>query len=66
MVEGKKIEGKTGYFSWIWYLKQLLPLTYESEYYGEDGKYCSIWKMWFGKILWCKQFKIEGKKAIEV
>lgn len=33
----------------LWYLKQLFPLTYISRY-GQDGnmKLCH-WKMWFGR-----------------
>ena len=40
----------------IWYLKQLLPLTYWSVYQEEDKesglykKYFTIWRMWFGKV----------------
>ena len=51
-------KGKISFYSWIWYVKQLIPLTYESEFTNNDGRFCSIWKMWFGKILWNKTFKI--------
>jgi len=44
--------------SMLWYLKQLIPFTYESEYKIEGEKFCSVWKMWFGKILWNKTFKV--------
>ena len=34
----------------IWYMKQLLPLRYETIYGGTGGKrYLSIWRMWFGR-----------------
>ncbi|MBA7675500.1 hypothetical protein ES703_83736 [subsurface metagenome] len=42
----------------LWYLKQLFPLTYESEYKIKGVKFCSVWKMWFGRILWNKTFKV--------
>lgn len=33
----------------IWYLKQLLPLTYRKTY-GEGGrKHFTVWRMWFGR-----------------
>ena len=32
-----------------WYLKQLLPLKYETTY-GQDGKRWNCkWRMWFGR-----------------
>lgn len=34
----------------IWYLKQLLPLTYWSFYTENNIKVMSIWKMWLGKV----------------
>jgi hypothetical protein len=44
----------------IWYLKQLLPLTYRSKY-TEDGKaYFTVWKMWFGK-----SYKIDKVRVYE-
>ena len=34
---------------WIWYLKQLLPITYRTTY-GEGGrKHFTVWRMWFGR-----------------
>lgn len=33
----------------LWYLKQLLPLRYVTQY-GENGEwYVSTWRMWFGR-----------------
>lgn len=34
----------------IWYLKQLMPLTYISVYTSNRQKQISTWKMWFGKV----------------
>jgi hypothetical protein len=33
-----------------WYLRQLLPLTYRTRYYAEDGKkhFC-VWNMFLGR-----------------
>lgn len=34
----------------IWYIKQLLPLTYRTTYGDELGKkHFVVWKMWFGR-----------------
>ncbi len=38
----------------IWYLKQLLPLRYQSQYAeilpgGGERKLLTIWRMWFGR-----------------
>lgn len=34
----------------VWYLKQLLPLTYWTKYRGQEGEqhFC-VWRMWFGR-----------------
>lgn len=34
----------------LWYLKQLLPLKYESTYLENNQRHHTIWRMWFG---WC-------------
>lgn len=41
----------------IWYLKQLLPLTYRSRYKEGDKNYFHVWNMWFGKCF--NQDKVE-------
>lgn len=33
----------------IWYLKQLLPLRYESVYLEGGKRMLCIWRMWFGR-----------------
>ena len=34
----------------LYWLKQLLPLTYRSTYKdGEGNKHFTVWNMWFGK-----------------
>jgi len=45
----------------IWYIKQLLPLRYESTY-SKDGinkEHC-VWQMWFGKCFNMETFSIKG------
>ena len=44
----------------VWYLKQLLPLTYISEYKAEGRNRLSIWKMWFGKVYQHRKYNISG------
>ena len=33
----------------IWYLRQLLPLYYETHYGNEQGWHFVTWRMWFGR-----------------
>lgn len=33
----------------LWYLKQLLPLTYRTKCEINGKKYFVVWKMWFGR-----------------
>lgn len=33
----------------LWYLKQLLPLTYRARYTDAKGKHFVVWKMWLGR-----------------
>lgn len=33
----------------IWFIKQILPLTYRSHYIQDGKKHFSVWNMWFGK-----------------
>ncbi len=40
-----------------WYLEQLLPLKYKSNYKSEGKKLNTVWNMWFGKC-----FNIETKE----
>lgn len=33
-----------------WYLRQLFPLMYATEYEDPDGiKHVAVWRMWFGR-----------------
>lgn len=34
----------------MWYLRQLLPLTYRSHYTHDGIKMFSVWNMWMGKV----------------
>ncbi len=43
----------------IWYLKQLLPLTYWSTYSESGKRKFTIWKMWFGRCYQIRTFNIE-------
>ena len=33
----------------IWYLKQLLPLTYRTTYSCDHVRRFVVWRMWFGR-----------------
>lgn len=41
-----------------WYLKQLLPLTYMSEYKQNDKRRLCIWKMWMGRCFSVRHFDL--------
>lgn len=53
----------------VWYLRQLLPLTYVSEYTvnvqkGKGLRQVCVWKMWFGKCYNIRKWVVaEGVKA---
>lgn len=32
-----------------WYVKQLVPLTYRTEYRENGEKHFCVWKMWMGR-----------------
>ena len=42
----------------IWYLKQLLPLTYVSEYGAEGQKRVCVWRMWFGHCFAIREWAV--------
>ena len=42
----------------IWYLKQLLPLTYRSHYMSGGNKHFAVWRMWFGRVFAYEDFMI--------
>jgi hypothetical protein len=42
----------------IWFVKQLLPLAYWTEYEQDGKKYFHIWRMWFGKCFNQSKFQI--------
>jgi len=45
----------------LWYLKQLLPLTYRTTY-GKDGKkFFTVWNMWFGVCFNVDEYEIVSK-----
>ena len=46
----------------VWYLKQLLPLTYRSRY-AEGGKeiFC-VWNMWFGRCFNVESYEVKGEQ----
>ena len=42
----------------IWYLKQILPLVYISEYTENNKRQLSIWRMWFGRCFCHRKFTL--------
>jgi len=46
----------------IWYLKQLLPLKYKTEYIEGGQRYFEEWRMWFGRCFNIKRFR-ENERA---
>lgn len=56
---------KQFFHSLAWYVKQLLPLTYRSNYRDEKGnQYFEVWKMWFGKVYDAEAYDITGRENL--
>jgi len=48
----------------LWYLKQLLPLTYRTNYTDEDGSYhYTVWNMWFGRCFNIDDYIVNTPKS---
>jgi hypothetical protein len=45
-----------------WYFKQLLPLTYRTDYAKNDKKYFCVWNMWFGKCFNIKTIEMADNR----
>lgn len=41
-----------------WYVKQLVPLKYDTTYGENDKRYVSVWRMWFGRCFAIKTYEI--------
>lgn len=47
-----------------WAIKQLLPLTYRTEYRDEqERKHYTVWKMWFGRCFNINDIIYQGEIA---
>lgn len=42
----------------IWYIKQLFPLQYVSEYWENGKKKLTIWRMWMGKCFAIRDYEL--------
>lgn len=46
------------YNNFTWYIKQMFPCLYHTEYEDEHGnKYVVVWRQWFNKSLWSVRYK---------
>lgn len=53
------------FFNKVWYyIKQLFPCLYISTYKINDVELLSIWRQWFGKILWAEVFELAEETTI--
>jgi hypothetical protein len=41
-----------------WYIRQLLPLMYFTEYEASGQRKISVWRQWFGRVLWHKSYTV--------
>ena len=49
----------------IWYyIKQLFPCLYVSTYTIGDSEILSIWRQWFGRVLWAEVFELDKELTI--
>lgn len=44
--------------SLFWYLRQLLPLRYETTYQIKDQRWLYVWRMWFGHTFAKREFRL--------
>ncbi len=44
----------------LWRLKQMLPLTYVSEYTEGGNRQVCVWKMWFGRSFSIRRWDIKS------
>lgn len=56
-----------------WYIKQLLPLTYVTEYTTagecdtcEERRIVTVWRMWFGRCFDVREWEIVPRTSGEV
>jgi hypothetical protein len=42
----------------VWYLRQLLPLRYESTYRLHGQRMLTIWRMWLGRCFSVRNFAL--------
>ena len=47
----------------IWYIKQLLPLHYESRYREDDKPRLTTWRMWFGRCFEVCSFELADEQG---
>lgn len=47
----------------LWYPKQLLPLTYVSNYGDAEGQKVCVWRMWFGRCFDIRTWLVERQLA---
>lgn len=43
----------------MFYLKQLLPMTYYSKYRVQTGSKLAIWTQWFGKVFNIRRYELK-------
>lgn len=43
----------------MFYLKQLLPMTYYSKYRVQTGSELAIWTQWFGKVFNIRRYELK-------
>lgn len=43
----------------LWYIKQLIPLTYRTKYSQDGKRRFVVWKMWFGRCYSIDDYIIE-------
>ena len=50
----------------IWYLKQLFPLCYNTEYIANNKKMVSTWKMWLGRCYGVREYEVMNTENRDV
>ena len=48
----------------IYYIKQLFPCIYISTYSIDDTEFLSIWRQWFGCVLWSETYELASETTV--
>jgi hypothetical protein len=45
----------------LWYIKQLFPFTYVTDYCEDEKHWVCVWKMWIGRCFDIRKWEVRGE-----